>query len=92
MREIFSAFEPLEKAVLFGSRATGIEQPNSDIDLALWVKGSGGDTIPLIKDRLEEETSTSLKFDVVDMYRLTKTTLRESIEQQGVVIYERTQN
>lgn len=36
----------------------------------------------------DEETSTLLKFDVVDLEKPVGKELRESIEREGMVIYE----
>ena len=37
---------------------------------------------------VDEETSTLLKFDVVDLEKPVGKELRESIEREGMVIYE----
>ena len=74
----------LDKVVLFGSRARGDYRRTSDIDLAV----AGGDVVRFAVD-VEEETSTLLKFDVVDMNSAVQPELKKSIEQEGKVLYEK---
>lgn len=74
----------IEKVILFGSRARGDYGRASDIDLAV----SGGDIIRFALD-VEEETSTPLKYDVVDLGRNVQKELLESIRKEGRVLYEK---
>ncbi len=74
----------IEKLILFGSRARGDFRRTSDIDLAV----SGGDFARFALD-VEEETSTLLKYDFVDLDRKVQKELLKSIEKEGVVIYEK---
>ena len=69
--------------ILFGSRARGDYKERSDIDLAF----SGGNSSEFILT-VDEKTSTLLKFDVVDLEKPVRNELRESIEREGMVIYE----
>ena len=73
----------VEKVILFGSRARGDYKERSDIDLAF----SGGNSSEFILT-VDEETSTLLKFGVVDLEKPVRNELRESIEREGMVIYE----
>ena len=73
----------VKKVVLFGSRARGDYKERSDIDLAF----SGGNSSEFILT-VDEETYTLLKFDVVDLEKPVGKELRESIEREGMVIYE----
>ena len=61
-----------------------IEYSLSDIDLAV----QGGD-IPRFRLNMEEETSTLLKFDIVDLDSEMQDELRESIYREGKVLYEK---
>ena len=74
----------IEKLILFGSRARGDFRRTSDIDLAV----SGGDFARFALD-VEEETSTLLKYDFVDLDRNIQEELLKSIEKEGIVIYEK---
>lgn len=74
----------IDKVVLFGSRARGDYKKTSDIDLAVW-----GGNIPAFMLDVDEETSTLLNFDIVNMDRALQPELIESIAKEGVVIYEK---
>ena len=74
----------VKKVVLFGSRARGDFKRTSDIDLAVY----GGNVDRFALD-VNEETSTLLQFDIVDADRKMQPELRESIEKEGVVLYEK---
>ena len=72
------------RVVLFGSRARGDYHRASDIDLALL----GGDVDRFALD-VDEETSTLLEYDIVDLNQSIPEKLRQTIEQEGKVIYEK---
>ena len=74
----------VDKVILFGSRARGDFKTKSDIDLAC----TGGDSIGFIL-AVEEETSTLLRFDIVNLDFSVQPRLRESIQKEGVVLYEK---
>lgn len=74
----------LNKVILFGSRARGDYKSRSDIDLAV----SGGDCIRFSLD-VQENTSTLLFFDIVNLDGTVQKELLESIEKEGVSIYEK---
>lgn len=70
--------------ILFGSRARGDYKDRSDIDLAVY----GGRTAAFAI-AVDEETSTLLKYDIVDMGAPLQQELKASIEQEGRIIYEK---
>lgn len=74
----------LSKIILFGSRARGDYKERSDIDLAV----TGGNIIAFTLD-VDENTSTLLKFDVVNLDASVQKELLQSIEKEGIVIYEK---
>lgn len=74
----------IKKVILFGSRARGDYKRASDIDLAV----CGGDIIRFALD-VEEETSTPLKYDVVDLDGNIQEDLRKAIRTEGIVLYEK---
>jgi predicted nucleotidyltransferase len=74
----------VKKVILFGSRARGDFKRTSDIDIAV----DGGDFVRFALD-VDEETSTLLKFDIVDLKKNIQEELRNSIEKEGIVIYEK---
>jgi len=77
-----------EKVVLFGSRAEGSSKKTSDIDIAVFAKDWTSRDFNIVKNCLEEEIATPLKFDVVNFYGLTKESLKTNILKKGRVIYE----
>ena len=74
----------IRKVLLFGSRARGDFKRTSDIDLAV----TGGDFERFALD-VNEETSTLLEYDIVNLDREMQDELRESIEKEGVILYEK---
>ncbi|HIS31292.1 MAG TPA: nucleotidyltransferase domain-containing protein [Candidatus Limivivens intestinipullorum] len=83
IREIAEKYG-VKKVILFGSRARGDFRRTSDIDLAV----SGGDFARFALD-VDEETSTLLMFDIVDFDRDMQEELREAIQSEGKVLYEK---
>ena len=73
----------VQRLILFGSRARGDYRPRSDIDLAYSGGRSG------FGPAVDEETSTLLMFDVVDLDRPIDDTVRESIAREGILLYEK---
>ena len=70
--------------ILFASRARGDFKRTSDINLAV----EDGDFNRFAMD-VEEETSTLLEFDIIDLDRDIQQELRESIRMEGRVLYEK---
>lgn len=73
----------IKKVILFGSRAKGTNSERSDIDIAV----SGGDFFSFAC-AVDEETSTLLKFDVVNLDKKLSPEFLAEIERHGVLIYE----
>ena len=74
----------IQKVILFGSRARGDFKRTSDIDLAV----EGGEVECFALD-IDEETTTLLEYDIVDLARKIQPELRESIEREGKILYEK---
>lgn len=74
----------VEKLILFGSRARSTHRSRSDIDLAV----RGGDVVRFTM-ALDEEVTTLLSFDVVDLDSRVQPELLTEIEKDGVVLYEK---
>ena len=72
------------KVILFGSRARGDFKRTSDIDIAV----TGGDFVRFALD-VDEETSTLLEYDIVDLDSDMQDELRESIRKEGSILYEK---
>lgn len=73
----------IRKVILFGSRSRGDYRMASDIDLAV----CGGNYARFALD-VDESTSTLLKFDIINLDGAVHQPLLESIEREGIVIYE----
>ncbi|MCM1135287.1 MAG: nucleotidyltransferase domain-containing protein [Clostridium sp.] len=74
----------VNRVILFGSRARGDYRRVSDIDLAV----GGGDFAGFALE-VEEETSTLLKYDIVNLDGSVQEELRTSIEKEGKILYEK---
>ncbi len=72
------------KVILFGSRARGDFKRTSDIDIAV----TGGDIVRFALD-VDEETSTLLEYDIVDLDNDMQDELRDSIKKEGRILYEK---
>ena len=81
---MLAAKNGIEKILLFGSRARGDYRRTSDIDLAVW----GGNAARFHAD-IDEEVSTLLSFDIVDMDGSVQKELMDSIKREGKVLYEK---
>lgn len=77
----------IEKVLLFGSRARGDFQFNSDIDLALYTTDITHSDQNMIEYMIQE-IPTPLKIDIVFMDRLLKEELIKNIKRDGVILYE----
>ena len=76
--------EAIRKKRLHFGLARGDFREKSDIDLAV----EGGDFIRFSID-VNEDTSTLLKFDIVDLDEKIQEELMESIQREGRVLYEK---
>lgn len=74
----------VEKVILFGSRARGDFYRTSDIDIAL----CGGD-FPRFSLDVDEQTSTLLQYDIVNLDGAVSEELRDSIQKEGRILYEK---
>jgi len=74
----------VKKVILFGSRARGDFYKKSDIDLAV----EGGNFLGFSMS-VDEETSTLLEYDIIELDRGISEKLKDSIKRDGVVIYEK---
>lgn len=80
----FARAHKVERVILFGSRARGDHTERSDIDLAVY----GGDFEAFYWD-MKDNARTLLMFDLVDLNKKISDGLREEIERDGRIIYEK---
>lgn len=71
------------RVILFGSRARGDQKRTSDVDLAVL-----GGNVSGFAAAVEEETSTLLEFDIVNLSGTVQEELLETIQKEGKILYE----
>ena len=71
-----------KKVIIFGSRARGDFKKTSDIDIAI----DSEEDIDFVREILDEEVETLLKFDVVNLRKVNEDFKRRILED-GIVIY-----
>ena len=86
LRELssFAQKYSVTKIILFGSRARGTNTERSDIDIAVY----GGNFDGFYWD-VKEKTHSLLMFDIVQADAQISDELKEEIEKDGVMIYEK---
>ena len=77
----------IERVVLFGSRARGDHDERSDIDLAIECPSASRESWQQICDQVDE-TRTLLFIDLIRLEN-TSDALRDRINREGIVLYER---
>lgn len=83
---VFKNIEPINKVILFGSRAKGTYKPTSDIDLAVEFVN---DDKKLLLIRSLDEIRCALKFDVLNIKQIKNEQLISDIHNEGIIIYEK---
>ena len=73
-----------KEVILYGSRAKGTAMERSDIDIAVY----GGDYDHFYWD-VKEKIHSFLMFDIVQADELISEELKQEIEKDGVIIYEK---
>ena len=86
LRELsyFAQKYSIEKIILFGSRARGTNTERSDIDIAVY----GGDFDHFYWD-VKEKVHSLLMFDIVQADVTISDELKQEIERDGIIIYEK---
>lgn len=85
---ILARHPEVERAVLYGSRATGMHRPGSDIDLTLLGSGLDARTCGSIAADLDE-SDIPYMVDLSVFEWLSHAGLREHIARVGQVFYDR---
>lgn len=88
IQRVLAEFPEVEKATLYGSRATGTFKPGSDIDLTLFGPSLTSDIRSHIASRLDDLLLPYL-IDLSLHDELTHGPLRDHIKRVGVIFYER---
>ena len=79
-------YKPVDKIILFGSRAQNRSQQASDIDIAIFSNNWTSTDINLVHDKLEENISTIFQFDLLLYNSLQNDILKKEIEK-GITLY-----
>ena len=88
LEPIFKA-APIEKAILFGSYAKGLQAPSSDVDIVIDSNGKvrGIDFFSILEDIT---ACLDKRIDLIERYEIQKNSpIYHTIEQEGVILYER---
>jgi predicted nucleotidyltransferase len=85
---VLMAFAPVEKALLFGSRAKGTHKPGSDIDLALVGPHLNWATVGRISSALDD-LPIPYRFSVIMFYERTDSEVAAHIRRVGIPLFER---
>ncbi|HBA86814.1 MAG TPA: hypothetical protein DCZ75_02175 [Geobacter sp.] len=85
---VFARHPLVEKAMLYGSRATGHFKPGSDIDLTLFGESLTSLELGIIDEELDD-LLLPYQIDLSIFHRIENLDLREHIERVGVVFYRK---
>ena len=91
IKQIILQHKPVEKIVLFGSRAHRANNKTSDVDLAIFSTDWDSTDINLVLDELEEHIFTPLQFDLLLYHALQNEALKKEIEG-GITLYHAKQS
>lgn len=83
-----AAYPEVKEAILFGSRALGTHKPASDVDIAIKGEGVTSALAARLKFDIEEDTYLPYFFDFVAYNTITRETLKQHIDEQGIPIYQ----
>lgn len=87
VREVFARHPEVREVKVFGSRAMGRFEPNSDVDLALW--GRIDLTLSARIAAELEQLPLPYRFDVQVFDAIKHLPLKEHIERVGSTLYRR---
>jgi len=85
IRAVFRRHPEVKAVKVFGSRAKGVHQPYSDVDLAVW-----GDVDALRAEAIAgelDELPLPYRYDVMPFAAIQLEPLREHIERVGISLY-----
>ncbi|HPQ09590.1 MAG TPA: nucleotidyltransferase domain-containing protein [Bacteroidia bacterium] len=90
IKEVFSRFPQIEKAIIYGSRAMENYKNGSDIDLTLVGKEINLDTFYKIQIELDN-LLIPYKIDLSIFHQIENTELIQHIHRVGKIFYEKDQ-
>ena len=86
LTKYFSSKTEIEMVKIYGSRAKGNYHNGSDIDFAIWTDEHN--TFFRIAGELDD-LPTPYMFDVIDYKTLTHEGMKNSIDKDGILFYEK---
>ena len=86
LTKYFSSKPEIEMVKIYGSRAKGNYHNGSDIDFAIWTDEHN--TFFRIAGELDD-LPTPYMFDVIDYKTLTHKGMKNSIDKDGILFYEK---
>jgi len=89
IQEVLARFPEVEKAVLFGSRAKGVQKPGSNIDLALYGDRLDWRALGRIEDVLDD-LLLPYTFSLLHHNERTDPEVAGHIARVGLLFYSRT--
>jgi predicted nucleotidyltransferase len=88
LRDVFAACPGVEQVILYGSRAKGIAQRGSDIDLVLKGRTLTGRDLSAMANSLDD-LLLPYKIDLALDSQIDNPALREHLDRVGIVLYAR---
>jgi predicted nucleotidyltransferase len=85
LKSALANIKGLEKAVVFGSRATGKHKPNSDVDVALYGDGVGFGAIFDLEDALYD-AGFPYELDILLVSIIQDERLKAAIERTAIIV------
>ncbi len=87
IRAAAAELKEINRVILFGSRAKGIHQRGSDVDLSISGKGITHSTVLRLSESLNEERPLPYFFDIVNYDSLGDEPLRQHIDRVGILLF-----
>ena len=88
LRQIFAQYAAIERVVLFGSRAKGMQKPFSDVDLALFGEGLNRDMLCRLLLQIDD-LLLPYEFGLCIFHSLENPDLIDHIRRVGIIVYQK---
>lgn len=92
IRAAAAELKEINRVILFGSRAKGIHQRGSDVDLSISGEGITHSTVLRLSESLNEERPLPYFFDIVSYDGLGDEPLRQHIDRVGILLFTASEN
>lgn len=89
IRQVFSRYQEIEQALLYGSRAKGNFKPGSDIDLTLIGDQLNQKILNHIEDDIDD-LMLAYSFDLSILKQVSNQDFIDHVNRVGIVFYDRT--